>query len=74
MNYNPNKQQSASQNEQIKAALERGETLTALDALKRFGCFRLTSRIWDLSQRGMQIKKEWVKLPNGKKVMAYRLA
>lgn len=46
MNNNPNTQTSASQSVQIKAALLRGETLTPLDALRRFGCFRLGARIW----------------------------
>lgn len=66
-NYNPNEESSASQNDRIAEALRSGETLTALDALKRFGCFRLTSRIYDLTQRGLKIHKEWKRLSNGKK-------
>ena len=44
------------QNELIKQALERGETLTPLDALDRFGCFRLGARIYDLKKEGMAIQ------------------
>ena len=40
-NDNPNTQTSASQTARIKAALLRGEKLTPMDALRRFGCFRL---------------------------------
>ena len=57
MNNNPNTQTSASQTARIKAALLRGETLTPMDALRRFGCFRLGARIWDLRNgHGMDIR------------------
>lgn len=48
MNNNPNTQTSASQTARIKAALLKGEKLTPMDALRRFGCFRLGARIWEL--------------------------
>lgn len=51
-----------------------GETITPLDALNRFGCFRLGARIWDLRNAGMNIVNEWCTLKNGKKVAAYRIA
>lgn len=41
----------------IKAALLKGEVLTPIDALNRFGCFRLGARIWDLRHNeGLQIE------------------
>jgi hypothetical protein len=43
------------QNEQILSYLEKGKSLTALDALKQFGCFRLAARIADLKQMGKNI-------------------
>jgi hypothetical protein len=43
------------QNEQILSYLEKGKSLTALDALKQFGCFRLAARIADLKQMGKHI-------------------
>lgn len=49
----------ASQTDQIRAYLEKGKSLTPLDALHRFGCLRLGARIWDLRQDGHPIEKEW---------------
>lgn len=72
-NLNPNQEKSQSQCQKILEALQRGETLTPIDALRRFGCFRLTSRICDLKQRGVKIEKRWRTLKNGKMVMSYRL-
>jgi hypothetical protein len=48
-----------------------GNRITPIEALKLFKCFRLTSRICDLKQRGFDIKKEFVKVNSGKKVMSY---
>ena len=73
MNNNPNTKTSATQCEMIKAHLEAGNKLTALEALKLFGCMRLPSRIHDLNKRGMNIKKEMVVVSNGKRVAQYSL-
>ena len=74
MNGNPNTQTSASQSAQIRAALLAGETLTPLDALRRFGCFRLGARIWDLRNgHGMDIRTEQFRTESGKIVAAYSL-
>ena len=62
-----------SQKADILAALKRGEQLTAMDALTRFGCFRLAARICELRQEGWGIVSEDVLLPNGKIVTAYSL-
>ena len=40
------------QAEQILAALKRGKRITALYALREFGCFRLAARINDLRKSG----------------------
>jgi hypothetical protein len=45
---------------QIRKVLEKGESLTAQDALNRFGCFRLAARIFDLKQDGMSIDKDMI--------------
>jgi hypothetical protein len=45
-----------SQNERIRAALERGEKLTPMGALKRFNCLRLAARVENLRKAGMPIK------------------
>lgn len=73
MNINPNVQESASQSQRILAALQNGDTITPLDALRRFGSFRLGARIHELMAKGYPIVKEWVKTPNGKRVMSYRM-
>lgn len=74
MNDNPNTQTSASQTARIKAALLRGETLTPMDALRRFGCFRLGARIWELRHKcGMDIRAVRHTTESGKTVAAYSL-
>lgn len=73
MNINENLQSSESQNAKIRAWLEDGNTLTQLQALKLFGCFRLASRIHDLRDRGLNIIKEMVTGDNGKRYAQYQL-
>ena len=41
-----------SQANQILKCLESGASLTAIDALKRFGCLRLAARVEDLRSEG----------------------
>lgn len=72
-NINENARSSASQCNQIAAWLRAGHTITALQALNLFGCMRLASRICDLRERGMDIKKQRVQLPSGKYVCEYSL-
>lgn len=49
-----------SQNDQIKQWLLDGHSITALEALNRFRCFRLASRISDLKQQGLPIEKQMI--------------
>lgn len=44
----------------ILTHLKAGLTLTPLEALNKFGCFRLGARIYDLKQSGHQISKQMV--------------
>ena len=44
------------QNQMIAAHLNDGHTITPIDALNMFGCFRLGARIADLKKMGMDIK------------------
>ncbi len=62
------------QSDMILNALLAGETLTPLDSLKRFGCFRLGARIWDLKKAGYQIETNLVDLGNGKHCASYKLS
>jgi len=59
------------QTENIENHLNNGGSLTQLDALNKFGCFRLASRINDLRKKGMAITTEMVKTGNGKSVASY---
>lgn len=64
----------STQADQILAHLKSGETLTPLEALDKFGCFRLGARIWDLKREGHDIQTEFVEVGEGKRVAKYRLA
>ena len=44
-----------SQKENILEYLQIGNKITPLEALNNFGCFRLSSRIFDLRQKGHNI-------------------
>lgn len=52
--------------------LQCGRTITPLDALKEFGCFRLGARIHQLKKAGHTIETLSVK-QNGKRFAGYRL-
>ena len=43
------------QKQQIQAYLTKGKSLTPIDALTKFGCFRLAARIADLRNDGLNI-------------------
>lgn len=73
-NINENAQSAKSQCDMIAAWLERGYSITSLEALQRFGCMRLASRIHDLRERGMNINACKITTPNGKRVCEYVLA
>ena len=60
------------QNQMILEYLQAGYSLTPLEALNKFGCFRLGARIWDLHKAGFNIKSEDVK-ENGKRFAKYSL-
>ena len=61
-----------SQSDQIRAALMLGRSLTPLDALQDYGCFRLAARIADLRREGMDI--ECIsETKNGKRYARYQL-
>jgi hypothetical protein len=45
-----------SQNETILEYLKQGHSLTPLEALNLFGCFRLATRIFELKKDGVDIK------------------
>lgn len=58
-----------SQERQILEYLESGRSITPIDALNLFGCFRLSARIKDLRNRGFDIvtSMETKEMPDGTK-------
>lgn len=61
-----------SQTDQILAALKNGP-LTPMDALARYGVFRLAARVGELRERGYPVVVEKYKTPTGKRVARYSL-
>ena len=68
-NYN----KTMSQNKQIADYLNKGKKLTPIDALNKFGCFRLAARIADLRNEGMNIVTNTIKLENKKQIAQYSI-
>lgn len=61
-----------SQNNKILNYLKTGRKLDPMKALKKFGCFRLSARIFDLNQMGYNIECTNVS-KNGKHFAEYEL-
>ena len=70
-NVNLNENECQSQKKQILDYLKNGKSLTQMEALNLFGCFRLASRICELREEGVNIKTERRIVPSGKTVAAY---
>ena len=62
-----------SQNAEILRYLKAGKSITPLEALHKWGCFRLGARIWELRQDGYSIAKTWDE-NFGKRWAKYRMA
>lgn len=60
------------QKQQIAKYLSKGKSITPIDALKKFGCFRLAARIADLRNEGVNIATKIV-TKEGKSYASYRL-
>lgn len=61
------------QNDEILSYLKLGKTLTPIEALDKFKCFRLGARIHDLKRQGWPIISETV-TANGKRFARYSMA
>lgn len=70
---NVNETSCASQKSQILAHLRAGNSITGVQAFYQFGSSRLAARIADIKRDGIEVKSEFVKLPNGKQVKRYFL-
>ena len=60
------------QNEMIRRHLETGASITPIDALNEYGCFRLAARIDDLRKDGLDIETIKEK-KNGKRYARYQV-
>lgn len=62
-----------SQSQAILRYMQQGNEVTALDALLRFKCMRLASRIRDIKDSGVDIADRWITRDDGKRFKAYRI-
>jgi hypothetical protein len=60
-----------SQCDMILDHLQKGYSITPMEALNRFGCFRLGARIYDLRRQGYLIEDRLVNTSGGKRVAQY---
>jgi hypothetical protein len=58
------------QTDMILTDLERGQTITPLDALNNYGCMRLASRVHELKKDGFDVRKKTI-IRDGKSYAAY---
>lgn len=61
-----------SQADLILEYLKTGKSISPLEALEKFGCFRLGGRVYDLKKAGHRITTSIVER-NGKRFAEYRL-
>lgn len=54
--------------------LLKAQWVTPIDALNKAGCFSLSQRCGGFARAGHKVEKQWVDLPNGKRIMSYRVA
>ena len=62
------------QSDMILKALKQGDRITSLDALTRFRCMRLASRISDLKKQGVDIRKKMITTDSQKNIAQYYIA
>ena len=60
------------QNKRILKFMQRGNAITPMSALKMFGCFRLSGRVYDLKKDGHKIERRLVRR-SGKNFAEYRI-
>lgn len=65
--------QTETQSHEILEFLKTGQTLTQLEALKKFQCLRLGARIYDLRKKGHLIDSKQITVSKGKRVAQYSL-
>ena len=74
ININENGTHAKTQKDRILDYLMEGHSLTPLEALNLFGCFRLGARIADIKGEGYLIRKEMVRdAATGKRYASYSM-
>ena len=73
MDINENQSHSKSQTEKILDYMLEGHPITPIDALDRFGSFRLGARIAEIRKKGYLVYSEFITTPSGKRVKQYHL-
>jgi len=68
-----NRKRLLTQREKILKWLLSGKTITSLQAILRFGCLRLSARIFEIRDMGHVIQTKSVKTPTGVVVTQYSL-
>jgi hypothetical protein len=68
-----NNENTQSQCTNILNHLLSGKTINPLQALNKYGCFRLGARIYDLKQDGFNIDNRMIIAKNGKKYAEYSM-
>lgn len=61
------------QNTIIYDYLQGGGRITPLEALRTFGCLRLSARIHDLRKKGYDVKSTMITTDSGKRIAQYYL-
>tara|TARA_Y100000592_G_C5468323_1_gene317973 strand:+ start:332 stop:535 length:204 start_codon:yes stop_codon:yes gene_type:complete len=52
------------QKQRLLTYLEQGNKINPLKAWQELGIYRLASRICDLRKEGVEVKDEWLEVPN----------
>jgi hypothetical protein len=60
-----------SQTDEVLRFLKSGRKLTAIEALRRFGTFRLAARILDLKRKGYRVQSELRRFNGEKRASVY---
>jgi hypothetical protein len=68
-----NKPALKSQRDKILAWLEKGKTITQLQAYNLFRCTRLGARLFELKHMGHVIQYKWIKTRTGQVIKQYSL-
>lgn len=55
----------------LKAAFDRGETLSVAEALTRYGIYALSQRCGELSKSGYPVTTDWETTLSGKHIVRY---